>query len=61
MVFDFLQGLNRPFQVVARVVMTPQTMNEFIGTFQQNLDNYETASLHLATSRRVPRELEIKD
>jgi len=39
-VIDFLQGLNRPFQVVARVVMTPQTMNEFIGTFQQNLDNY---------------------
>jgi hypothetical protein len=39
-VIDFLQGLNRPFQVVARVVMTPQTMAEFIQTFQQNLSNY---------------------
>ncbi|HYO08027.1 MAG TPA: DUF3467 domain-containing protein [Tepidisphaeraceae bacterium] len=39
-VIDFLQGLNRPFQVVARVVMAPQTMLEFISTFQQNLDNY---------------------
>ncbi len=39
-VIDFLQGLNRPFQVVARVVMTPQTFAEFIQTFQQNLGNY---------------------
>src|SRR5215213_9122222 len=28
-VIDFLQGLNRPFQVVARVVMHPATMSEF--------------------------------
>jgi len=40
-VIDFLQGLNRPFAVVARVVMTPQTMNEFIATFAENLRNYE--------------------
>lgn len=39
-VIDFLQGLNRPFQVVARVVMAPSTMAEFINTFQQNLDGY---------------------
>ena len=39
-VIDFLQGLNRPFQVVARVVMTPATLAEFINTFQQNLDGY---------------------
>jgi hypothetical protein len=40
-VIDFLQGLNRPFQVVARVVMTPQTFAEFISTFTENLSNYE--------------------
>ena len=40
-VVDFLQGLNRPFQVVARIVMTPQTFAEFIATFQENLANYE--------------------
>src|SRR5438874_10195364 len=39
-VIDFLQGLNRPFQVVARVVLAPATMAEFISTFQQNLNNY---------------------
>jgi len=39
-VIDFLQGLNRPFQVVARIVMTPQTMHEFINTFDENLGNY---------------------
>ena len=31
-IIDFMQGLTRPFQVVARVVMTPQTMAEFIST-----------------------------
>ena len=41
-VIDFLQGLkSRPYAVVARVVMTPQTMGEFISTFQENLGNYE--------------------
>src|SRR6266487_3002792 len=39
-VIDFLQGLNRPFQIVARVVLAPATMAEFISTFQQNLNNY---------------------
>jgi hypothetical protein len=39
-VIDFLQGLNRPFQVVARIVMTPQTMHEFVNTFEENLGNY---------------------
>src|SRR5215475_13770039 len=39
-IIDFLQGLTRPHQVVARVVITPQTMQEFIGALQQNLDNY---------------------
>ncbi len=39
-VIDFLQGLTRPFQVGARVVVSPQTMQEFIGALQQNVDNY---------------------
>lgn len=39
-VIDFLQGLTRPHQVVARVVVTPQTMQEFINALQTNLENY---------------------
>jgi hypothetical protein len=39
-VIDFLQGLTRPFQVGARVVVTPHTMAEFANALQQNLDNY---------------------
>jgi hypothetical protein len=39
-VIDFLQGLTRPHQVGARVVVTPQTMAEFIGALQQNLEIY---------------------
>lgn len=40
-VIDFLQGLTRPHQVGARVVVTPQTMAEFIGALQKNLENYQ--------------------
>ena len=39
-IIDFLQGLTRPHQVVSRVVVTPQTMQEFINALQLNLDNY---------------------
>lgn len=39
-VIDFLQGLTRPFQVGARVVLTPQTMAEFAQALSQNLENY---------------------
>jgi hypothetical protein len=39
-VIDFMQGLTRPHQVGARVVVTPQTMAEFVGALQQNLENY---------------------
>lgn len=39
-VVDFLQGLTRPFQVAARVVMTPQTMHEFSQALRENIDNY---------------------
>ena len=39
-VIDFLQGLTRPYQVVSRVVLTPQTVNELAEAMQQNLDMY---------------------
>jgi hypothetical protein len=39
-VIDFLNGLTRPHQVAARVVLAPSTLNEFIQALQQNLDNY---------------------
>jgi hypothetical protein len=42
-VIDFFQGLTRPFQVNARVIMTPMTMQEFVATLQLNLDNYTRA------------------
>lgn len=42
-VIDFLQGMTRPHQIGARVVITPQTMAEFIGALQQNLENYSQA------------------
>jgi hypothetical protein len=39
-VIDFLQGLTRPHQVAARVVVTPATMAEFVQALRQNVDNY---------------------
>lgn len=39
-VIDFLQGLTRPFQINARVVMTPSTMAEFVNALNTNLENY---------------------
>lgn len=36
-VIDFIQGLARPAQIVARVVMSPQAMQQFIGAVQENL------------------------
>src|SRR5207249_12246399 len=38
-VIDFLNGLTRPHQVAARVVLAPGTMAEFITALQQNLEN----------------------
>ncbi len=37
---DFLMGITRPFSVVSRVVMVPQTLAEFIPALEQNLDSY---------------------
>ncbi len=39
-VVDFLQALTRPPQIVARVIMAPQTMNEFITALRDNLARY---------------------
>ena len=39
-VIDFLQGLTRPHQIVARVVVTPQTMVELRNALDQNLATY---------------------
>ena len=40
LVLDFLQGLTRPFQVVSRVVLTPQTAAEFSDALQKNVETY---------------------
>ena len=39
-VIDFLQGLTRPYQVVARVVVAPQTMLELKNALEQNVATY---------------------
>lgn len=39
-VVDFLQALSRPPQIVARVIMAPQTMNEFITALRDNIARY---------------------
>lgn len=39
-VIDFLQGLTRPHQIGARVVVTPQTMLEFVHALRENIANY---------------------
>lgn len=39
-VIDFLQGLTRPYQVVARIVMTPGTAMELSKAIEANLENY---------------------
>ena len=40
-VIDFMLGHMRPFIIGARVVVTPQTMSEFISALQQNVEAYE--------------------
>lgn len=39
-VIDFLQGMTRPHQIGARIVITPQTMAELIGALHQNVEIY---------------------
>jgi hypothetical protein len=42
-VVDFFQHLTRPHTVVARVVMTPATVNELIAALKQNIENFSRA------------------
>jgi len=37
---DFLMGLTRPYSVVARVIMVPQTLTEFANALERNIDLY---------------------
>lgn len=39
-IVDFLHGLTRPHQIVSRVIMIPQTMQEFANALKLNIDNY---------------------
>lgn len=39
-VLDFLQSLTRPHQVVARVVLAPVTMQQFVASAADNLSKY---------------------
>lgn len=39
-VIDFMQALTRPPQIVARVVLAPQTMAELIGALRENIARY---------------------
>jgi hypothetical protein len=40
-VLDFMQGLSRPFQVAARVVLTPTVMEQFVNALRENVAKYE--------------------
>jgi hypothetical protein len=39
-VIDFLQGLTRPYQVISRVVLTPQTVAELADALNKNVEMY---------------------
>jgi hypothetical protein len=39
-VLDFLQGLARPYQIVARVVVAPAVMEQIVGAVGENLAKY---------------------
>jgi len=40
-VLDFMQALTRPFQVAARVVLTPAVMEQFVVAVRDNISRYE--------------------
>jgi hypothetical protein len=42
-VLDFLQGLSRPFQVSARIILAPATFEEFTVALKDNLNKYTEA------------------
>ncbi len=40
-VLDFVQGLTRPFQIAARVVLTPSVMEQLVNAVRDNLQKYQ--------------------
>jgi hypothetical protein len=42
-VLDFVQGLNRPPRVAARVVLSPRVMSQFVAALRENLQKHEQA------------------
>jgi hypothetical protein len=40
-VLDFMQALSRPFNVAARVVLTPVVMEQFVNALRENLSRFE--------------------
>ena len=40
-VLDFMQGLTRPYQVAARVVLSPMVMEQFVHALRDNITKYE--------------------
>lgn len=40
-VLDFMQALSRPFNVAARVVLTPTVMEQFVNALRENLSRFE--------------------
>ncbi|MCY2953176.1 MAG: DUF3467 domain-containing protein [Planctomycetota bacterium] len=39
-IIDFMQGLTRPYQVAARIVLSPVVMEQFVVAIQDNLNKY---------------------
>jgi hypothetical protein len=42
-VIDFIQGLARPAQITARVVLTPVVMGQFLGALRDNFAKFQTS------------------
>lgn len=51
-VLDFLQNLSRPPQIVARVVLPPQVMYQFVGSLRDNLNTF---SQRFGTPQPLPK------
>ena len=51
-VLDFLQNLSRPPQIVARVVLPPQVMYQFVGSLRENLNTF---SQRFGTPQPLPK------
>ncbi len=42
-VIDFIQGMARPAQITARVVLTPVVMSQFLGALRDNFSRYQNS------------------